>query len=179
LKTVVSLPVSPSPLPLSIKPRPKPFLSIPLARHPSSCILCLVCVLCAAVALCPRTPVPHRRPRPRRRATTKLAPCQSLYCPACCCALGSASRARRRVPRRSFSLVYGRLSPPRPRHTVEAVDVRTSPDRPNPVQTSSFPAHERKHKVEDNPNPLMYFLNHVLNYFIDLINYCCNIDVIW
>jgi hypothetical protein len=31
---------------------------------------------------------------------------------------------------------------------------------------------------EDNPNLLMYFLNHVLNYFMDLVNYCCNIDVI-
>jgi hypothetical protein len=93
--------------------------------------------------------------------------------------LALLSRARCRVPRRSFSLVYGRLSPLRPRHTVEAVDVRTSPDRPNPVQTSSFPAHERKHKVEDNPNPLMYFLNHVLNYFMYLVNYCCNIDAIW
>jgi hypothetical protein len=25
----------------------------------------------------------------------------------------------------------------------------------------------------------MYFLNHVLNYFMDLVNYCCNIDAIW
>jgi hypothetical protein len=37
----------------------------------------------------------------------------------------------------------------------------------------------RSPKVEDNPNPLMYFLNHVLNYFMDLVYYCCNDDAIW
>jgi hypothetical protein len=37
----------------------------------------------------------------------------------------------------------------------------------------------RQTKVEDNPNPLMYFLNHVLNYFMDLVIYRCNIDAIW
>jgi hypothetical protein len=26
---------------------------------------------------------------------------------------------------------------------------------------------------------LIYFLNHVLNLFMDLVNYCCNIDAIW
>jgi hypothetical protein len=32
-----------------------------------------------------------------------------------------------------------------------------------PCSSTFIPAHEQKPKVEDNPNPLIYFLNHVLN----------------
>jgi hypothetical protein len=46
----------------------------------------------------------------------------------------------------------------------------------SPLSTS-IPAHEREHKVEGNP--LIYFLKHVLNFFYEFVNYCCNIEMIW
>jgi hypothetical protein len=49
----------------------------------------------------------------------------------------------------------------------------------HPVTVPTLFAVVRSPKVEDNPNPLMYFLNHVLNYFMDLVYYCCNDDAIW
>jgi hypothetical protein len=60
-----------------------------------------------------------------------------------------------------------------PQHMDRVVPCST-PNPPNPPHSSVFiPAHEREHKVEDNP--LIYFLNHVLNLTI----YRCNIDAIW
>jgi hypothetical protein len=71
-----------------------------------------------------------------------------------------------RVPRRSLYLAVHRrprpfpCSPktsPNPVQTSSLPARRTTPSR----RRSSLPAQERELKVEDNPNPLMYFLNHV------------------
>jgi hypothetical protein len=82
--------------------------------------------------------------------------------------------------------VFEDLRKPKAPNIVDGARRRVSPETsPNPVQTSSLPARrinpsrrrsslpaqERELKVEDNPNPLIYFLNHILNLAI----YRCNI----
>ncbi|PWZ32323.1 hypothetical protein Zm00014a_037444, partial [Zea mays] len=69
-----------------------------------------------------------------------------------------------------------RLAGVRPRRSPSYLAIRTLTDdrvRSLPTKTAVHP------KVENNPNPLMYFLNCVLNYLIDVMNYCCNINAIW
>jgi hypothetical protein len=60
----------------------------------------------------------------------------------------------------------------RPRSTLAGSRARSLPAKPLPRRRSSL--HMSELKVEDNPNPLIYFLNYILNLAI----YCCNIDAI-
>jgi hypothetical protein len=54
----------------------------------------------------------------------------------------------------------------------------TVPCSSNPPCSSTFiPGHEQEPKVEDNPKILIYFLKHVWNLFMNLVNYRCNIEM--
>jgi hypothetical protein len=58
---------------------------------------------------------------------------------------------------------------------------RSVPRRPHSTSaetTLPFLLHMGKLKVEDNPKLLMYFLNPILNYFMDLVIYRGIIDAI-
>ena len=88
-----------------------------------------------------------RRPRPRRRSAH--AHSLSKPCPrAVAPPLTVVPRQRRARTPSNSSL----------RHALEPFTVIRSP------------------KVEENSNPLIYHLHHVLNYILNLVNYCCNIE---
>jgi hypothetical protein len=62
---------------------------------------------------------------------------------------------------------------PQPEFRPCSTSIARSPTRPTTPCSSTFiSAHKREHKVEDNP--LIYFLEHNLNF----VNYCCNIEMI-
>jgi hypothetical protein len=153
LKTPPFLPLAPR-LVLAYKATAEASLSFPPSRHSSSRILCLVCVLCAAVGRCSvstdASASPTTAPHHRRTPSPELAVDQTVH------------HRRRRSPWRLAGVRTHCLRPPA---GVSFTDEHSP-------SSTFIPAHERKTKVED-----IYFLNHVLNLFIDLVNYCCNLAI--